>query len=268
MNEKVPIRTVSRSMSVLRAINRHGSLSMMSIARASGLSYPTAFRLVRTLVHEGLVEREPSRKHYRPTVLVQELSVGYRPHSKLVSTARPFLEALTKTIGWPVSIATHIGMNMVLRDSTHAATTLTFEHYPPGFTFPLLSSSSGHLFLAYASDETREQVVHWTGEIVEEDSDRAHFPSAPTLARIREQQYAALEWTKFNLNPGRTSTISVPILNNGKFEAALTLIYFAASMKQAIAVDRYLATLQETGEAISRAISSTPRDSVAILAED
>ena len=254
MSDKVPIRTVSRSITVLRAINRHGSLNVMSIARASGLSYPTAFRIVQTLMHEGLVEREPSRKHYRPTVLVQELSVGYRPHSKLVSIARPYLETLTKEIDWPVSIATHVGMNMVLRDSTHAATTLTFDHYPPGFTFPLLYSASGHLFLAHASDETREQILHWVGETENAESDLTHFPTEPTLERIREQGYAAVEWGRYNLNPGRTSAISVPIFSDDGFEAALTLIYFAAAMKQPIAIDRYLAPLQKTAEAIRRAL--------------
>jgi len=256
MNEKVPIRTVSRSISVLRAINRHGSLSMMSISKASGLSYPTAFRIVRTLMHEGLVEREPSRKHYRPTVLVQELSVGYRAHSKLVATARPFLEALTKTIGWPVSIATHVGMNMVLRDSTHAATTLTFEHYPPGFTFPLLESASGHLFLAHTTDEMREQVVQWIGETEDAETELQRFPTPQRLDLIRKQGYATIEWGRFNLTPGRTSTISVPIFQGETFEAALTLIYFAASMKQNVAIERYLTTLQETGDAISAALST------------
>jgi IclR family mhp operon transcriptional activator len=254
MNEKVPIRTVTRSIAVLRAINRHGSLSMVSIAQASGLSYPTAFRLVRTLMHEGLVEREPSRKYYRPTVRVQELSVGYREHSKVVSISRPFLEALTKKLGWPVSIATRVGMNMILRDSTHAATTLTFEHYPPGFTFPLLSSSSGHLFLAHTTDEDRAKVLEWAGETEDSETAIRLFPGEKTLERIRDEGYAALEWGRHNLNPGRTSTLSVPIFQDGEFEAALTLIYFSASMKQTVAVERYVETLSETARQITEAL--------------
>jgi IclR family transcriptional regulator, mhp operon transcriptional activator len=237
-------------MTVLRVINRHGSLSMMSIAKASGLSYPTTFRLVRTLMHEGLVEQEVSRKHYRPTALVQELSIGYRPYSQLVTIARPHLEALTKLNGWPVSIATPVGMSMVLRDSTHADTTLTFEHYPPGFTFPLTESASGILFLAYALGDVVDNVKDWLREKDGAEDELKHFPTQETLQRVRAQGYASLGWGQHNLNPGRTSAISVPIFRKGNFEAALTLVYFAAAMKPAKAIERYLDTLIERAQMI------------------
>lgn len=256
MDDKVPIRTVSRSISVLRAINRHGALNMMSIARATGLSYPTAFRLVRTLIHEGLIEREPARKFYRPTALVQELSVGYRPHNELVTLSRPYLEDLTKAVGWPVSITSPVGMNMVLRDSTHAETTLTFEHYPPGFTFPLVEAASGHLFLALASDDTVEEVIRWMRETDAGEESLAHFPTKATLNLIRERGYALTAWGRYNLNPGRTSAIAVPIYRRGTFEAALTLIFFASAMTQETAVSRYMDKLKATATAISNAMSS------------
>lgn len=256
MDDKVPIRTVSRAITVLRAINRHGSLNMMAISRASGLSYPTAFRLVRTLIHEGLIEREPSRKHYRPTALVQELSVGYRPHNELVTMARPYLESLTQAIGWPVSIANPVGMHMVLRDSTHARTTLTFEHYPPGFTFPLAESASGHLFLALAAPEVVEEVVHWMGETDAGEDALQHFPSEATLNTIRERGYAVKAWGRYNLNPGRTSAVSVPIYRRGVFDAALTLIFFASAMSPETAIERYINQLKDAANAISEALSS------------
>jgi len=256
MDDKVPIRTVSRAITVLRAINRHGSLNMMAISRASGLSYPTAFRLVRTLIHEGLIEREPSRKHYRPTALVQELSVGYRPHSQLVTLSRPYLENLTQSIGWPVSIATPVGMSMVLRDSTHAQTTLTFEHYPPGFTFPLAEAASGHLFLALAAEGVVEEVVGWMRETDTGEEALAHLPSPETLRAIRERGYAVKPWGRYNLNPGRTSAISVPIYRRGVFDAALTLIFFASAMSAEAAIERYMDEMKRIASAISDAISS------------
>ncbi|PEQ11354.1 IclR family transcriptional regulator [Novosphingobium sp. PC22D] len=255
MDDKIPIRTVTRAVTVLRAINRHGSMNMMSIARASGLSYPTAYRLVQTLIYEGLIEREPSRKYYRPTALVQELSVGYRPHNQLVAIARPYLEKMTQSMGWPVSIASPVGMNMVLRDSTHAQTTLTFEHYPPGFTFPLVESASGHLCLALSSDEVFEEIVHWLQENEGSEDALAHLPSDAALARIRERGYAVKAWGRYNLTPGRTSAISVPIFRRGTFEAALTLIFFASAMSQDVAIERYLQELQDNATAISDAVS-------------
>ena len=50
----------------------------MDIAKRAKVPYPTACRIVQTLLHEGLIEREPARKHYRPTPLIQSLSNGFR----------------------------------------------------------------------------------------------------------------------------------------------------------------------------------------------
>src|SRR3546814_8763270 len=76
----IPIRSISRAIAVLQAINRGGSLTMMEIARASAVPYPTACRIVQTLLHEGLVERESARKRYQPTALVQTLAHGFQGH--------------------------------------------------------------------------------------------------------------------------------------------------------------------------------------------
>ena len=109
------------------------SLSLMDIARAVDLPYPTAFRIIQTLIHEGLIECEPTRKHYRVTELVQSLSLGYQDGGKLVSAARPHIVELTRRFSWPVSVVTHVGQSMVVRDSTHTLTSLTFFNYSPGY---------------------------------------------------------------------------------------------------------------------------------------
>jgi IclR family mhp operon transcriptional activator len=73
MEKGVPIRAISRGLSVLRAVNVHGALTMMEISQASEVPYPTACRIVQTLLHEGYLERERGRKTYRTTALVREL---------------------------------------------------------------------------------------------------------------------------------------------------------------------------------------------------
>jgi IclR family mhp operon transcriptional activator len=255
MEKGAPIRSISRSIAVLKAINRHGSLSMTSIARATGLSYPTAYRVVHTLVDEGLIEQEPARKFYRPTADVQELAVGYQPHNGLITAARPFIVALTKEIGWPVSISSRVGTNMVLRDSTHSDTTLTFEQYTPGFTFPLFESASGHLCLAHTSDEGVAEALRCSREIGESAAGLLSDPPKDFLETIREQGYATQAWGRLNMKPGRTSSISVPIFRYDTFEAALTVIYFASAMSQGKAIERYLPALQRTATMIGEARS-------------
>lgn len=76
MEKGVPIRAITRGLAVLQAVNQHGSLTMMEIAQTSRVPYPTACRIVQTLLHEGMLEREPGRKTYRATPLVLTLASG------------------------------------------------------------------------------------------------------------------------------------------------------------------------------------------------
>src|SRR3546814_2977601 len=154
----IPIRSISRAIAVLQSINRGGSLTMMEIARASAVHYTTACRIVQTLHHEELVARESARKRYQPTALVQTLAHGFQGHGALVEATRPHIAARTRDIGRPISLTTHVGSSMVIRDSTHAQTSLTFNAYYPGYAVPHLDFAAGHVSLAYAREEERESL--------------------------------------------------------------------------------------------------------------
>jgi DNA-binding IclR family transcriptional regulator len=158
LEEGVPIRAVSRGVAVLQAVNRAGSISLMQTSRQTQIPYPTVCRIVQTLLHEGLIEKEPNRKRYRSTALVQSLSSGFQDDSRLVKVARPHIVELTKRVAWPISIATRVGNMMMVRDSTHSLTSLTLSNYAPGYTLPIAECSSGKVYLAYCSDEERESI--------------------------------------------------------------------------------------------------------------
>jgi IclR family mhp operon transcriptional activator len=252
----VPIRSISRSIAALKAINRNGSMSMTEISRASEVPYPTACRIVQTLLYEGLIEQEPARKRYRPTMMVQALSHGYQQDDRLVQVARPHIVAFTRRAGWPISIAIRVGRNMMLRDSTHSNTSLTFEQYYPGFTLPILDSASGKLSMAFAPDEERMNILEWMR--VSQDIDEQYLATAKTgldVARIRELGYAVQGRNHHNLTPGKTSSIAVPIFNQGRYEAALTMVFFVSAMNVGTALEIHLADLLVTARTISEALS-------------
>lgn len=256
MEKGVPIRSVSRSISALKAINEAGSLTMMEIARASRVPYPTACRIVQTLMFEGLIEQEPARKRYRPTALVQMLAQGFQHRDHLVQTARAHITQLTRELGWPISIAIRVGRRMMLRDSTHADTSLTFENYYPGFTLPLVDSASGKLALAHAADEEREMIIGWMHEVPEVEADYLKSAlSSLNVQKIRDDGYAIQGRNHYNKTPGKTSSIAVPIFNNGQFEAAMTMVFFVNAMKLDQAVERYMDQLKECATLVSADLS-------------
>ncbi len=253
MEKGVPIRSLSRGIAVLQAVNRGSALSMMEIARSSEVPYPTACRIVQTLLHEGLVEREPSRKRYRPTALVQALAHGFQGDAKLVQASRAHIVELTRQVGWPISLSTQVGHSMVIRDSTHALTTLTFNHYHPGYTVPILETAAGLVYLASIGDEDRHDLIRALKLLPRRaNMNVIDLLENSTLAEdIRRDGYATRRYNQFTNNPGKTSSIAVPIVSpRGIVAGALTLAFFASATRMRDAVAQFVAPLSAAAQAI------------------
>lgn len=257
MEKGVPIRSLTRGLAVLQAINRGSSLSMMEIARSSEVPYPTACRIVQTLLHEGIIEREPARKRYRPTALVQTLAHGFHGDSHLVVAARPHIVDLTRRVGWPISLATHVGHSMIIRDSTHALTALTFNNYYPGYTLPVLECAAGLVYLSNIPADERAALLNALKLLPK----RANMhvidllENGALVDEILADGYATRGYNRFTHNPGKTSSIAVPIFakDNG-VAGTLTLAFFSSSTKMADAVAQFSGPLRDTALAIQEDI--------------
>lgn len=250
----IPIRSISRAIAVLQAINRGRSLTMMEIAQASAVPYPTACRIVQTLLHEGLIEREASRKRYHPTALCETLAHGFQGHGALVQATQPHINALTREIGWPISFTTHVGASMVLRASTHAQTSLTFNAYFPGYAMPILACAAGLVYLAFADPTESESVLASLSYL--EDTESRHMlqlaREGGLIETVRRSGYAARGFNRFTQNPGKTSSFAVPLFQGGQIAGALTIAFFASAIEMKNAVKELLPKLQACSAAITR----------------
>ena len=254
-----PIRSISRSIFILQAINRSGTLSMTEIAHASDLPYATAFRIVQALVHEGLLEREPVRKRYRATALVHSLSQGYQSRNRLVTAARPHIVALTHAVAWPITITTRTGAVMIIRDSTHQLTSLTLNDYRPGYTFPILECSSGRAYVAFCDEGERQTIfkgLRTEPRLADCDLLR-HYEAEATLARIRELGYATKDRNRFTEHPGKTSSIAVPIFENEDLAGAMTLTFFASAVSMAASIERYVDQMKTVARLIDTSLATS-----------
>ncbi len=245
------IRAVGRALKVLQTINQHRSLSMTSIATLCGLPYPTAYRIVETLVAEQMVERETTRKHYRPTALVRTLSAGYQQDDDLAAASRPHITRLTRELRWPISVCTRVGMSMMIRESTHAIAPFTLNLYHPGYTMPILGSSSGKVHLAFSSDEDRDTILD---KVRRADDPNSQIIVSRLLVELKEilaKGYASYDRIRHTANPGKTSAISVPVLLDGICQGTLTLAVFSSAMTLPAAVKAYVPGLKAAAEAIA-----------------
>lgn len=254
MERGVPIRSISRAITVLQVINRAPSVSMMEIARLSDVPYPTACRIVQTLLHEGLIEREPSRKRYRATVLVQTLSHGFQSHDHLAQMAHPHLVEYTRQVGWPIALCTRVGQSIVVRTSTHASAAKTFTIYHAGYSLPLLGSAAGQTYIAFADEAERADILSRL-DLPPNDPEAATlelFRSGSLVEEIRTAGYATKGRNQYTATPGKTSSVSVPVISKGVLQGVITLIYFSSAMSLANAVTEFADPLKQVAAAIGR----------------
>jgi len=242
------VRAVERGLSVLQVINRHGGVSMTEISRDARMAYPTTCRMVQTLIDCGMIEREPDRKRYRVTPLVETLSLGFQKEDRLAKVARPHMERLTREILWPVYLSCRIGSTMMVRESTDAMTTLTFNHYSPGFRMPLFESSSGRVQLAFAERDEVDLIIR--GEEFAEGPSRAYNDIKQTLGKARREGFATVAQHWYMEPKGKTSALSVPILQHGHAVSALSIMFFSSAMTVEQATARYLEKLSHTARSI------------------
>lgn len=260
MERESSIRSISRGLAVLKAVNRGESVTMMQISRASNIPYPTACRIVQTLIDEGMIEREPARKRYRPTALVKTLAQGYSDEDDLVTVARPHIVALCKKVAWPISLATRVGHSMMVRDSTHKLTSLTLNNYAPGYTLPIAECSTGKAYLAWCSDEEREAIMDGMRRL-DGPAERMALMllrQGSLLRDIRAAGYATQARNAYTANPGKTSSIAVPLFRGEDVAGAMALIFFASAMPMSKAEALFVDELKRVADAISADLSGRP----------
>ena len=262
MDRGVPVRSLSKGLAVLKIINQHGAMSLMDISRTCDMPYPTASRIVQTLVLEGLIERDIRKKWYRPTGLVRSLAQGYRQKARLADVAQPHILSLTRKIGWPITISTHVGPNMVVETSTHQTTSMCYYDPEPGFSLPLLECSAGLAYLSFMADEPFHTIMS-TLRMLEEEGKPHYLVPLLTEGNLRQQIRAHGFATQSNVQPtpqpGKTSSISLPLLHGGAVVGAMTMTFFSSSLRMAEAVNRHIAELRQTAADIERALEAAER---------
>ena len=249
-----PILAVGKFLALLRELNSSGPVSRAQLANATGIPRQTTSRMLQTMLSLDLIEQVPNTKRYRVAAMALSLSHGYEPAHRLAFVARPIVEQLTSRIGWPVTVMTHVGTSMITRFSTHHLTSLSFGPCPVGSAIPILHSASGHAYLAFASTDDRLAILDGFRRLDDRSPLLSMFIDGRPLELIRAAGYASYERSAHTPHPGKTSSISVPIVGFGPCRGALTMDFFSSAMSMAAATRRFVRELKDAATAIVQAL--------------
>ena len=230
------IRALARGLDVLAALNRLGEATAGALAAESGVPRPTVYRVLETLRAGGFVATADERWSLR--LGVRALSDGFEDDAWIGEIAAPALHALTAEIRWPCDVATLEGTAMVIRATTHKVAPFSIDRAMLGRAMPVLESSLGRAWLAFASADERRALLDMLGA----------GPMARALAEIRRQGFAVRSGGRWP----HTASVAVPIRAGGRVLGCAAAIWMARAVPVAEGVRQCLAPLRHAVATMER----------------
>ena len=239
------VRGLTRGLMLLNMLNRlDGGASVGLLAELSGLHRTTVRRLLETLQDEGYVRRSLSDDSFRLTIKVRQLSEGFRDEQWISALAAPLLGELLREVIWPTDVSTLDVDAMVVRETTHRFSRLSFHRAMVGRRLPLLLTASGLTWLAFAPDAERDAILSMLAARPEAEYQLAREPErlAAILARTRQNGYG--ENFRGWRQEEKIASIAVPVCSQQRVIGCLNLVYIASAMTIEQAAQKHLSTLQ------------------------
>ena len=161
MTKYTNVRGLARGLQVLRALNamESGRATSQQISDAIGLHRTTVRRLLETLVEEGFVRRSASDDSFRLTLDVRSLSEGFTDDERIATIAPPIMGRMLQRVAWPSDLTTPDGDAMIIRETTHRFSQLSFHRSMVGRRLPILLTASGRAYFAMCPDGEREDIL-------------------------------------------------------------------------------------------------------------
>ncbi|MCP3020104.1 DNA-binding transcriptional regulator [Cupriavidus basilensis] len=254
------VRGLTRGLDVLKALNRmeSGRGTAQQLSELTGLHRTTVRRLLETLIAEGFVRRSESDDSYRLTLQVRALSEGFNDDEWISTIAAPLMGELLQRVLWPSDLTTPDGDAMIIRETTHRFSSLSFHRAMVGRRLPMLSTAAGRAYFAFCGEGEREDILNLLRSGGGGDEQAALANNAAyvrkLVARVREDGFGSNrgDW----LEQRKIGAVAVPIRHADRVRGSLNVVYLARALSEQEAVKRFVAPLQDIASRVQEAMAS------------
>ncbi|CAM2185785.1 DNA-binding transcriptional activator MhpR [Burkholderia latens] len=256
------VRGLARGLQVLRALNamENGRATSQQIADLTGLHRTTVRRLLETLMEEGFVRRSTSDDSFRLTLAVRSLSEGFTDTERIATVAPPIMGQLLQRVAWPSDLTTPDGDAMIIRETTHRFSRLSFHRAMVGRRLPMLLTAAGRAYFAMCPDEEREDILELlrSGAGGEEQQAFARNDALvrKLIRRVRDDGFGSNhgDWTA----QAKIGAVAVSISADERVIASLNVVFLSRAVSLADATRRYVPELQKAASDIAEALRQEP----------
>lgn len=153
------VGSLAKGLKILRAFDESATeLSLSELVKITGLEKSAVQRLANTLHIEGMLDKDPTTRRYRPSHAWLQMAYAYFWSDPLVRLAMPKLIELSHQLDATVNLAELSGDHVMYvcrvpgRSGQFAATI-------PGRRLPVLSSAAGRAILSTMPQEIRDPLI-------------------------------------------------------------------------------------------------------------
>lgn len=183
-------------------------LTLAEIARKTGLNRSVARRLVRTLLHMGILRETGQR--FEMTVGVLRLARGFTDGHRIAQIIQPILRRTSESISENVSFALRDGVDATYVAHAQVKGSFTLNRVAIGTHVPLASTAAGHAILAHVGPDDWPDGVDRTPALDE------------TIQQVHRRGFAYLA---DGLIDG-VSSVAFPVFRaNGLIEGAVSILF-------------------------------------------
>lgn len=247
-----PVESVRRALMVLRAFSSHRISTISSLYEETGIPKPTIVRMLETLMFEGYVARDNMCGGYRLTSEIANLNAGYRGISRVIEVARPMAIDLTRRLKWPIGLGAIDGDAINIQFWTGTISPWAYTNTTLGIRPDLLTTGMGRAYLAFCEpDELEERIRGFRKNPELEFGAVQERQLRMLLEKVRQDGYALRDP---KTPPFRISTVGIPLLENGKVQALISLSFFSSAVVRKEIGEQIIEPLLETRAKIEHAL--------------
>jgi DNA-binding IclR family transcriptional regulator len=152
------VRSVQRAITLMEALAERTSAGVTELAEVLDVPKSTAFRLLATLQHEGMVEQDERTAKYQLGPGVARLARTVGEEVDLRRHARDALERLAEDTAETVNLAILEGRDVVyVEQVTGSASVLSADWL--GWRTPIHSTASGKVLVSHLSEGARRRLL-------------------------------------------------------------------------------------------------------------
>ncbi|MEJ2108617.1 MAG: IclR family transcriptional regulator [Acidobacteriota bacterium] len=157
------VPAVDRAFRILKLLKAEGrEMTLMEIAKATGWHKSSIHKLLVTLKHHGVLERDPSTKRYYLGISLAEYGRIALDKLDIRATAKPFLKELVEYSNETAVLAILNGTKMIMIGKQEPFRNIRVSPYI-GMRFPATATSNGKALLAWLPEEKVHEILQIEG---------------------------------------------------------------------------------------------------------